>query len=393
MKENVQVEEELSLADIFRTLLSKLKLLIVVLLVGIVVGGTLGAILTMNTHYYGTQIQFYINPKEKESGASESTYGVYGAYGRNVMDNMVKLLESDIFTEQLMLNGAELPEKGLDATLDEKIDAANAKMAALDQPADAVADAKAVYEEKDDAFDAIWAEYTKEHGTVSFDEKDCLNYAYGISVKEAYEQRSKANNDVEEAKASYSVALAEYEKAKKEALLFWRSMDVYKNEHDLVSESVTYSYLADQDDYSDAANLARSFIYVEVSVLGDEAFAKELLEVLREQVAAYITQKMVVPSGYVGTSCEETTTRSEITLTNEGYMTRSAITYGLLAGFISLVIAAVIVIMIDRSDKRLRDSETITRRMNIPVLGVVPTIDESVLNEWKHLNDEKGENA
>ena len=73
MKEELHVEEELSLSDIFRTLLNKIKLLIIVLLAGVIVGGTVGGLVTMNTHYYGTEIQFYVNPKEKEQGSNEST--------------------------------------------------------------------------------------------------------------------------------------------------------------------------------------------------------------------------------------------------------------------------------------------------------------------------------
>ena len=97
MKEELQAEE-LSLVDIFRTLLKKIKLLVLILIAGVIVGGSFGFLTTMNVHYYGTNIQFYVNPKDKEAGTNESTYGVYGAYGVNVMDNMVKLLESDLFT-------------------------------------------------------------------------------------------------------------------------------------------------------------------------------------------------------------------------------------------------------------------------------------------------------
>lgn len=390
MKEELQVEEELSLSDIFRTLLAKIKLLIIVLLVGVFVGGAAGALLTMNIHYYGTEIQFYVNPKEKEEGANESTYGVYGAYGAHVMDNMIKLLESDLFTEQLMLRGKTLPDKGLSATLDTKIDEANAKKAIANPLVD---DAEEAEETKDDAVASFNATWQNEHKDEVFNVKAYEQGKYSQAVNEAYELAQEALEEYEAKRALANEAMKAYEEAKLAALWEWRAMESYKEEHEKFSEAVEYSYLATGETASSVTNLAKSFIYVKISVLSDEEFAKEILTLLRKEVASFISANMIVPAGYVGTSCEETTTRSMIELTNEGYMFKSAITYGLLAGVLSMLVAAVIAVIIDRSDKRLRDYDLVSKQFNIPVLGVIPTIAEEVLNEWKHLNDEKGGEA
>ncbi len=390
MKEELPVEEELSLSDIFRTLLSKIKLLIVVLLAGVLVGGATGALLTMNTHYYGTEIQFYVNPKEKEEGANESTYGVYGAYGAHVMDNMIKLLESDLFTEQLMLRGKTLPDKGLSAELDRKIDEANAKQVLA---APLVTAAEEAEEIKDDAVASFNATWQNEHKDEVFNVKAYEQGKYSQAVNEAYELAQEAIEDAEEKKELADEATKTYEEAKVAALWEWRAMKSYKEEHEKFSKSVEYSYLATGESSSSVSNLAKSFIYVKISVLSDEEFAKEILTLLRKEVASFIAANMIVPAGYVGTSCEETTTRSMIELTNEGYMLKSAITYGLLAGVLSMLVAAAIVVIIDRSDKRLRDHDLVSKQFNIPVLGVIPSIPEEVLNEWKHLNEEKGGEA
>lgn len=387
MKEELQVEEELSLADIFRTLLSKIKLLIIVLLAGVIVGGAAGGLLTMNTHYYGTEIEFYVNPKEKESGSNESTYGVYGAYGAHVMDNMVKLLSSDLFTERLMLRGETLPQKGLSAELDAKIDEANAKKALADP---LVAAYKAAEEVKDSAvssFNAIWQnEYKNEvFNIVAYEQ-----LKYTPAVNEAYVIAKNATEDAEAKKEVADEAMKTYEEAKLAALWEWRAMDSYKEEHEKFSESVTYSYLAAGETSSSVSNLAKSFIYVNISVLSDEEFAKEILVLLRREVAEFISANMIVPSGYVGTSCEETTTRSMIELTNEGYTLKSAVLGAVLLGILAVLGASAIVVIIDRSDKRLRDQEVISKQFKVPVLGLIPSIPEEVLNEWKFLNDEQG---
>ena len=113
MEQQTQVEE-LSLLEIFKILFNKIKLLLIVLLASIVAGGVFGALITLNQDYYGTEIWFYINPKEKLSDGEDTTYGVYGSYGDNVMDTMTKLLESDLFTEQLVEGWNRTPVKLLD---------------------------------------------------------------------------------------------------------------------------------------------------------------------------------------------------------------------------------------------------------------------------------------
>ena len=119
--QNVQVEEGISLMDIVKLLLTKIKLLILVVLIGGIAGGMFAVWRTIDINYYGTKVEFYVNPEKPEeskgtsSGAAAggSQYGVYGAYGRHVMDNIVKLLGSDSFAEKLILNGGELPEKDI----------------------------------------------------------------------------------------------------------------------------------------------------------------------------------------------------------------------------------------------------------------------------------------
>ena len=107
--------DELSLMDVIKILWKKVKLILVIFLASIVVGGGIGALTAIGQDYYGTEIQFYINPSEKEDGSSsDSHYGVYGSYGDNVMETMIKLLESHLFTEQLIDGWDRTPAKYLD---------------------------------------------------------------------------------------------------------------------------------------------------------------------------------------------------------------------------------------------------------------------------------------
>ena len=277
-------KEEFSLLDLLKVLWSKIKILILVFLCGGIVGGVLGVVTTYDVNYWGTSLEFYVNPDAPISQdgqvASNSTYGVYGAYGRHVMDNIVKLLSGESFTEEMMKN-----------------------------------------------FDNAPTEKYLPDGRINPEYKAFL----------------------------------------------------YK-----IRNSVKFSYIAEEEDLEDAINLARSFIYVDISVLGDEnkEFANKLVGCVRDTVIPYVEENMIVPDGYKGTSCTEITTVSEIELTNPLHTTKTAIKYGVLAAAAALVIACVVVIIIDRSDKRVRDYEQVARQLNIPVLGVVPTIDEEKINAW-----------
>ena len=57
--------------------------------------------------FYEVSINFYVNPQKGESAGGESEYGLY-SYKENVMDSMVKLLSSEAFAEQLILDGEGL---------------------------------------------------------------------------------------------------------------------------------------------------------------------------------------------------------------------------------------------------------------------------------------------
>ena len=297
MNEQLQ-NEEFSLFDLVRILWSKVKLLILVLICGCIVGGTFGVVTSYNEKYYGTSLEFYVNPERPESSeggqvTSQSTYGVYGAYGRHVMDNIVKLLSSELFAETLMEGMTGAPEN----------------------------------------------KYTVSNGVT------VINGAYKSYLKK-------------------------------------------------ILSSVHFKYVEEESDLEDAVNLARSFIYVDISVLGDanQAFAKELLLRIREEVPSYVSDNMIVPDGYVGTNCIEITTISEIERTNPGHRSDSAVKYALLFGAVALVIACIVVIVVDRSDKRVRDYEAVARQLNVPLLGVVPTIDDDKITAWNEaMKEDKGE--
>lgn len=396
MEEKFQADEGLSLLDILKLLLSKIKLLILVVLIGAIAGGAFAIWRTVDINYYGTTIEFYVNPeKPKDSVSSEggSQYGVYGAYGRHVMDNMIKLLESESFTEKLILNNAPLPEKGkwvnLDKEkevaldLDNKINKADKEIqiynvlnkTAKTERLEAETLLITLREEWDKAVvNTDYSKYSyndlvyeKAFTDPNFDKPDTLTAAYN-----SYDTARKEAN-LAETLAREKQALVE--ELTETALEAWRETSRYKQALAKYEGTVSYSYLESGADLDDANNLARSFIYVNINVLNDQDFANDMLGYVKNVLPVYVEANMAVPDGYSGTNCQRITRDDGIHQTDPGYTRNQAIKYALLAAAVALVVACVVIIIIDRSDKRLRDYEIITKKFDLPVLGVVPTIE------------------
>ncbi len=301
MEENMQARDELSLSEIFRILLRKLKILFLALLGGLIVGAGIGTVTTLNVDYYGVSAEFYVNPipKETQEGSSSngSQFGFYGAYGATVMDSTVKLLNSDLFAEALALGKSDLPPKGISSDVDALIEAASAE---------------------------------------------------GLTEDERQEKVT-------------------------EALEAWRNTASYRKVIAQIKNAVEFSFYT-AEDAENMNNLAKSFIYMEISVLNGEQFANDLFERVKTVLPGYVMEKMPLPDGYKGTNCQYISTLAQVSLLNPNYTFNSAIKYGLILGAAALVVACVIVVLVDRSDKRLRNYELTMAKFNVPVLGVIPTM-------------------
>lgn len=382
MEENIRTQEEISLAEIFKILWRKVKVLIFALVIGVIFGGSLGALTTFNKRYYGTTVEFYVNPKKDENQISnESQYGVYGAYGRHVMDNMTKLLGSESFAEQLLLDDDGLPTQFLSdenrAEIDAKIAEAGTPLAikksaikTAETARQAVTEAQVAYNEKAKEWETELQVLVAGNATVVEIEtarEQCLGEA-----KRALETAQDAKELAELAEMK---AIEDANTAVEAVRALWRETELYEELIITVTESINYRYYDKTE--TDVDDLARSFIYVDVSVLNDEELANDLFDQLLVMLPRYVEKNMAIPSGYVGTNCQRITRLNEVEQTNSGYMLKTAIKYALLFGAVALVIASVVVIVIDRSNTRLRNYEATMEKFNVPVLGVIPTIVEN----------------
>ena len=450
MQENVQKEEGgVSLLEILRLLLSKIKILILVVLVAGLAGGSFALYTSWNDLHFGTSVEFYVNPEKPKAtnGNNASQFGVYGAYGRHVMDNMVKLLESESFTEQLLLDGKILPklkfvagettplgevlESGTswawvkepsqeerDAAPQDKVWAydelenalkeaeiarglANQNVGKLEQYTLSLTDLTKTFNSMSLLMADEWLalhlnnklanasfnqeEYDDKVATLTETSPEYNDFKKLISL---YDKMTATEAQIESVQADIKdlneVFFQRADDLEKVALDLWRATPGYKSVLKNYSKAVSYSYLEANADIDDANNLARSFIYVKIAVVGEQnqPFAEEVHRRVKDIVPEFVKNNMTVPTDYEGTNCERITRTDEIHRTNPNHRTTQVIKYGLLFGAAALVIAAVVIIIVDKSDKRLRDTEVITKKFNVPILGIVPSIDE--LNEESH---------
>ena len=435
MNERTQGRDEISLTDLLKALLKKWKVLLITLLCGVIVGAGYGAFSTAGVEYYGTKIDFYVNPRLDKNSSAEnnSQYGVYGAYGLHIMDNMITLLGSELFAERLTLDKDGLPEEQPgNTTLNAKIAAAKDAKLAQEAATEDIEDKEAEIEALNvllitlrnnqssalnaqtaaekaatSAYDRMYTAWLKQPvskvvGGETVQKPGRPELGYGDGEMDALITNSRTcDATFEDAVQAYTaatatlsakelelsmakVALTELKKvsvevddaeddAREAAIIEWRKTAKYASMMKLLTSSVKYSYYNEGED-QDVKDLALSFIYVRISVLKNKDFAEWLYDKVTETIPLFVEENMAVPSGYDGTNCRRITRNDEIRRTNEGYTMKTAIKYGMLLGAVAFVIACVVVILVDRSDKRLRDYEQTMEQLGVPVLGVIPAM-------------------
>lgn len=441
MDNNVQKEEGISLMDIMRLLLSKIKLLILLVIIGGFIGGAFSVWKTKDVKYYGSQIRFYVNPESPTMSADGSgmntggsEYGVYGAYGEHIMDNMVKLLNEDAFAEEMLLRWQDtsaivddestpfnerdiykyLPVKDfwtsktetklttdLNTAIDNAIEpvkeiiaAENAEKQAQKDYIAAVAaylEATNILKEKwNDAFGISHGEYSElKFSNLTAEDKQNLKFG---AVNDAFGIEREKSKEMSNAQIKLTSAKDEIKLRKQDALPFrnevidlWAKTAKYKSMHAKFSAATHFSFLLASEDREDANKFARSFIYANISVYGDanREFGDEVYDIVKALVPEYVSANMWVPDKYTGTNCQRISRNDNVRQTNVGFTRSQAIKSAFLMAVAVGVIACVVIIIVDRSDKRLRDCDVIAREFHVPILGIVPTIDMDNLSTTK----------
>lgn len=277
MQEQLENEEEISLADIFHALWEKLWIILISLLVGAIAGASFGFVKYHNVHYYGAEVRYYISSSTNNDNTSATTgtqTANANAYKESVFRCIVALLDG---TEQFF---------------------------------------------KSELF-------------------PILPEAEGVEI--------------------YSEE-------------YYRLLKIYKKD-------VTYTY-----------NVTNSTIdnvlIVSVSILNEEELAQNMLVAITEVMPSYLVEFM--SNDIFGTTqCQQLDNlQCKTGLLNAGETTKQTLKFGVIVGLVAALIACLIVVLVDRMDTRLRDYDDITRKFDIPVLGVIPRIEE-ITEEQNHSKKSK----
>lgn len=170
-----------------------------------------------------------------------------------------------------------------------------------------------------------------------------------------------------------------------------------------VKKSIAFYYKADGTvEVENSDTESKNFIYVELAVKEEGIFTKEftgeLLRQIQVKIPKIVSQTMYVPTDktssggyvYITTGCTLVTPLYPmVEWMNKTYTLTETIKWSLIAGVGLFLLACVAVILVERLDQRIKDSETIERKLGIPVLGVIPNHDFGEDTENKKGGNEK----
>lgn len=393
--EEMEREDGIRLSEIFKVLRKHIKLLLIIFLIGAVLGSALGFLTSFKVKEYGTRIEFYVNPKrDKDSTAnSESQYGIYGAYGTHVMDNMIKLLGSESFAEQLMTDEEGLPPEGISDKLDGLRTAAKDALTEVDTASDEVESAKELvldYNKKISELNDELILLSKQLSLLSSEESNALSVylsyveagSSDISSSEQTWKTAKAAREAQQVLVMAKEAELKEEKdtlkeqneavntaeevleekiktantAVQAALEEWRVADEnYEKNLTKFKEAVSFSYFDEETE--DVSSLARSFVYVDVKVNNDETFAKEVCNRVKAKIPSYIEANMTVPSGYDSTNCKKITRIDEAVLLNPDFTVKRTVNFGIILALLAVIGGSAVVFIADRCKQRRESQE------------------------------------
>ena len=131
---------------------------------------------------------------------------------------------------------------------------------------------------------------------------------------------------------------------------------------DLLEKTISYTY-----------EVGSNKLSVKISALNEPDLASHLEAQVKAKLPSYIESVM-------NDMDEKTTTCTQLSfrpseLLNEGQTIKEMIKFGLIIGLVALIVACIAVVIVDRTDTRLRDYEELPRKFNVPVLGVIPRIE------------------
>lgn len=309
-----QRQNEIGIADVFRILLKRIKLLIAVLLAGAVIGGLFGYFTYKDDKYYGAEVKYEISiiatrnvfaadgTVKKEDGKAPNY-----VYKDQHISMLIDHLNSDTFATEVLKNMEE---------------SAGAVKAVTN--ADGDIDISSMLASGDKA----QAEYAKNYLQWLTKVKNCISFYFDYDTNpNSFYMKVSVRGD-----ASFAAKLL----ATAEKIVPLEVSGVEADEANGIEAKRGWIIVPDSTDSRNDSGVGT--------------------------VTSYTAQ------------CNPMTV-SYSHLLNPGNARKKAILFGTIFGLGALIIACVAVVVADNADERLRDYDKFSKAIGIPVLGVVPSIE------------------
>lgn len=314
-----QRQNEIGLSDVFRILLKRLKLLIVILLTGIIIGGLFGYFTYKDKKYYGAEVKYEISiiPTRMVYNADGTTTKSEGeapnfVYKDQHISMLIDHLKSDTFATELLQQLDDESAKVVNAVMKDGKNKVAEMLVSEDE--NEVKQAKYYLSQLSDVKSSLSFYFDYDTNPNSFFMK--------VSVKEDLDFAAKVL-----AKAEEIVPLAV------SGVNAEDSADGVQKRGWIIVPNSEYTIDKDKDGH------------------------------IIKETKTYYTAK-----------CNPMTV-SYAHLLNPGNARKKAILFGAIFGLGALLIACVAVVVADNSDERLRDYDKFSKSIDLPVLGVIPSFD------------------
>ena len=355
-------QSPITFAAIVKMFRGKAKTLIISALIAVVIGGALGAFLTVSETSYGSTVNFYLTTKDGTQA-------------------LLPLLNSDSFAEKLLLDENGLPPKtecdpeDYDAALkaiNEYNDAVEVKRALAKQTSVLAAE----YTVKETTYNALLDEYENRYNelymylsaqdeiakgenhaaTIQYYEKkleEARDALEAFTPEYLDKKTEKASNADALVKAKNDVIDKRYlaQEAAEKVLASWRQKNDVKNLVHIINDSVSYEYAKLVEGVS-AGTVAESegnqnaaFLVITVNVPKDRETAEMIVEKLKERVPYFVEDNIERLTGVNDPKCTLISTFGDVVKIGGSGLIKAVITYALIAAVLVVVVAAFIIVV------------------------------------------------
>ena len=367
MSEMQEKKKELNLYLMLKALLRRGKWLLLSLLIGAVIGGSLGFFVTFSKKVYGAEIQFQVYQVNVETTQNTTNGTVvnttkpnaYKRFDEATMSDLLSFLNARSFMERLYCDEYGVPvqkdhyandlKTAIETARTQKKDLREKELSVkllgkeVEKEKSITEMKKELYTIEDETFEAMTTAYeiAVTAGTVTPEQEEEYQTQKEIYLNAytAYTTQQKKQAQVQEQfailQAETSVVRTQANEAVATALTLWRAEEDYKNLFKKVDK-------ADVEFTRPVGNDSLAFITATIDVQKDLGFAKELVSLIEETLPAYVKECIGD-----GAFCQALP-YDAVGRTNKDDIISNAVTYAILGGLLALVVVCVVVSVIDR---------------------------------------------